>query len=158
MTHIPLALADCSLVGHILSNEVWCHYRTVTFLHNCQNGPGYWPQDEDISGVFHDFNVWWNLGPFPATPPPFCQHFPIFWENHWSWFLKTTHGWPMGVGKSFCTHFGDLRSRSLSYWGERNLHCPHSKGGTAHPIATKLGRYIPLIMFSTWLHFGEILK
>ena len=28
---------------------------------------------------------------------------------------------------------------------------------TAHPIATKLSRYIPLIMLATWLNFGEIL-
>ena len=41
---------------------------------------------------------------------------------------------------------------------ERNLPCTRGKVRTAHPIATKLGRYIPLIMVSTWLNFGEILQ
>ena len=40
---------------------------------------------------------------------------------------------------------------------ERNLPCPRGKVRTAHPIAAKLGRYVPLIMLSTWLNFGEIL-
>ena len=39
----------------------------------------------------------------------------------------------------------------------RNLPCPHDKVRTTNPIATKLGRHIPLIMLSTWLNFGEIL-
>ena len=38
-----------------------------------------------------------------------------------------------------------------------NLPCPNDKVKTAHLIATKVGRYIPLIMFSTRLNFGEIL-
>ena len=38
------------------------------------------------------------------------------------------------------------------------LPCPQDKVRTAHPNATKLGRYITLVMFSTWLHFGEILS
>ena len=29
---------------------------------------------------------------------------------------------------------------------------------TAHPIATKLSKYIPLVILSTWLNFGEILS
>ena len=35
---------------------------------------------------------------------------------------------------------------------EHNLPCPHGKVRTAHPIATKLGRYIPLK-----LTYGEIM-
>ena len=31
----------------------------------------------------------------------------------------------------------------------QNLICPHDKVRTAHPIATKLGRYIPLVMLFT---------
>ena len=37
-----------------------------------------------------------------------------------------------------------------------NLPCPRDKVRTANPIAAKLGRYIPLFMFSTWLNFGGI--
>ena len=40
----------------------------------------------------------------------------------------------------------------------RNLSCPHDTMRTAHPIATKLDRYIPLIILSTWLNFGVILR
>ena len=63
----------------------------------------------------------------------------------------------MGVGKIFDTHFGDLGSRSPSYRSKTDeiLPCPHGKVRTAHPIATKLGRYIPLVMFSTWLNSVE---
>ena len=39
----------------------------------------------------------------------------------------------------------------------QNLICPHDKVRTAHPIATKLGRYIPVVMLFTWLNFGGIL-
>ena len=34
---------------------------------------------------------------------------------------------------------------------------PHDKMITAHSIATKLDRYISLVMFATWLNFGEIM-
>ena len=37
------------------------------------------------------------------------------------------------------------------------LTCPDDNVRTAHPIATKLGRYIPLIMLSTGFNFGRIL-
>ena len=45
----------------------------------------------------------------------------------------------------------------LATEAEHNLPCPHDEVRTAHPITTKLGRYIPLIMLSTWLNFSEIL-
>ena len=38
------------------------------------------------------------------------------------------------------------------------LLCPQDKMRTAHPIATKRGRYIPLVMLSIWLNFGGILS
>ena len=38
------------------------------------------------------------------------------------------------------------------------LLCPHSKVRTGHLFATRLGRYIPLVMLSTWLNFGGILS
>ena len=38
---------------------------------------------------------------------------------------------------------------------ERNLPFPHGKVRTAHPIATKLGGYIPLMMLPTWFHFAS---
>ena len=40
----------------------------------------------------------------------------------------------------------------------QNLNCPHDKVRTVHLIATKLGRYIPLVMHSNWFHFGGILS
>ena len=56
------------------------------------------------------------FGPFPPSLLlPFCKHFSTSRENPWSYFLQTTHGWPMGVGKFFGTHLGDHGSRSLSY-------------------------------------------
>ena len=61
------------------------------------------------------------------------------------------------MGKFFGTHLGDLGSRSLSTKAGRNLPCPHNKVRNAYPITTKRGRYIPLIMLSTWVNFGEIL-
>ena len=38
------------------------------------------------------------------------------------------------------------------------LPCPHGKVRIAHPIATNLKRYIPLVILSTWLSFGGILS
>ena len=35
--------------------------------------------------------------------------------------------------------------------------CLHDKVRTTHPITTQLGSYISLVMFITWLDFGEIL-
>ena len=35
------------------------------------------------------------------------------------------------------------------------LPCPHGKVRATHPIATKLGRYITLVMLSTWLNSPE---
>ena len=37
------------------------------------------------------------------------------------------------------------------------LPCPHDKVRTAHPIATKFGTYISLVMVSTWLNCRGIL-
>ena len=39
----------------------------------------------------------------------------------------------------------------------QNLVCPSDKLRTAHPNASKHGRYIFLFMVSTWLNFGGIL-
>ena len=55
----------------------------------------------------------------------------------------------MGVGKNFCIHLGDLGSRSLNYRCGTQFTLPNDR--------YKLGIYIPLIMFSAWLNFGEIL-
>ena len=52
----------------------------------------------------------------------------------------------MGVGKIFGIHFGDFGSRSISQQSG-TLFTFHGKVRTAHTIATKLGRYIPLSCF-----------
>ena len=61
----------------------------------------------------------------------------------------------MGVGKIFGTHYSDLGSRSLSYRSRTEF---NSKVRTANSVATKLGRYILLVMLSARLHCGWILS
>ena len=47
-------------------------------------------------------------------------------------------------------------SRSPSYRSVTEFY-PHDKVRTARTIATKLGKYIPFVMLSTWSNFGYIL-
>ena len=63
----------------------------------------------------------------------------------------------MGVGNFFAPISVTLGQGHWATEAGRNLPCPHDKVRTAHPIATKLSRYIPLIMLSIWLNFLEIL-
>ena len=60
--------------------------------------------------------LFWSVSAAVSAGTAVLPTFSTFWENPWSWFLQNTHGWPMGVGKNFGTHLGDLGSRSLSYW------------------------------------------
>ena len=63
----------------------------------------------------------------------------------------------MGVGKFLAPISVTLGQGHKATEAGRYLLCPHDKVRTSYPIATKLGRYIPLIMFSTSLNFGKIL-
>ena len=64
----------------------------------------------------------------------------------------------MGVGNVLVPIPVTLGQGDQAPEAEQILLCPQDKVRTAHPKTTKLGRYISLVMFSTWLHFGEILS
>ena len=69
------------------------------------------------------------FGPFPppSPPPPFCQHFSTFRENHWR---SSNHKWlTYGCWKIVGTHLGDL--------------------GQGHP-ATEAGQIFYLIPTVMW--------
>ena len=52
----------------------------------------------------------------------------------------------MGLGKYLGTNLGVLGSRSPSYRSGTDFSLSHDKVRAAHPVAAKLGRYIPLVM------------
>ena len=101
------------------------------------------------------------FGPFPPPsppppPPPFCQHFSIFREI--LKLISSNYTWSTyGCGKILAPISVILGQGHYATEAGHTLSCPHDKIRTAHPIATKLGRYIPLITLSFWLNFGGIL-
>ena len=64
----------------------------------------------------------------------------------------------MGVGTFFAPISVTLGQGHQATEAGRNLPCPHDKVRTAHPIATKRGRYIPIAIVSTWLNFGDLFR
>ena len=63
----------------------------------------------------------------------------------------------MGVGKMLVPISVTLDQGHQTIEAVQILPCHNDKMRTAHAIATKLGRYIPLDMLSTRLNFGGIL-
>ena len=63
----------------------------------------------------------------------------------------------MGLGKCTGWPFCDLDPRSrLWHWLEK-FACLRDKVRTTHPITTKHGSFIALVLVITWLDFGEVL-
>ena len=65
----------------------------------------------------------------------------------------------IGLGKCTGWPFCDLDPRSrLWHWCKQKFACLQDKVRTTQPITTKLGSYIPLVMFITWLEefFGKL--
>ena len=58
----------------------------------------------------------------------------------------------MGVGKNFGAHLGEGTGAG------QNLTYPYYNIRNAHSIATKLDRYISLVMLPSWLDFCGILS
>ena len=83
----------------------------------------------------------------------------------WGWLSYTCRGWLYFLS-SFLLHprwrpqwlllvMSESQGLNLRYLGQY-FACLHDKARTTHPITTK-HRYIPMLMFITWLNFGGIL-